>query len=108
MLEAFILWQVVQARREAAARETRPEGLTALEIVLFLRWLVTVFIWPVNATYRFGLWKLNKAVAISVAVVVIIFFGLAEPAIYLLAGVMWASFEAAAWISKNAEEERRG
>lgn len=106
MLEAFILWQVVQARRDINRRE-RPAGQDAIVVILFLQFLVTMFIWPVNATYRLGLWRLNKAVALTVASLVIIFLGIGATAVYLLVGIVWGGFEAAAWISKNAELEEQ-
>jgi hypothetical protein len=105
MLEALILWQVVQARRDIN-RQERLAGQDVLTVLLFIQFLITMFIWPVNATYRLGLWRLNKAVAISVACLVMIFLGIGATAIYLLVGIVWGGFEAAAWISKNAEIER--
>ena len=105
MLEAFILWQVVQARRDINRRE-RPAGQDVIVVLVFLQFLVTMFIWPINATYRLGLWRLNKAVALTVASLVIIFLGIGATAVYLLVGIVWGGFEAAAWISKNAELEQ--
>lgn len=102
MLEALILWQLVSARNESRAQRGYNPEENFVVFMLAVSFLITIFIWPVNAVYRFGLMKKNRVpVGITVALVTMTFIGLGAPAFYVIVGFFWACGEMAAWMSRN-------
>jgi hypothetical protein len=104
MFEALILWQIVGARQDARRQERaqRPPGQGTYEFLVFVAFALTIFIWPINAMNRIGLWKRSKAASYVVALLMFVFLGIGAPTVYFIIGFIWACLELAIWIDNQS------
>ena len=101
MLEALILWQLVSSRNESRAQRGQPAPGTDFFVgLLWVSFLITMFIWPVNAVYRAKLLGKRKPIGIALASITVIFVGLGAPEAYFVIGFFWACGELANCMDK--------